>query len=110
MMKNGWPVLLLTVVFNIQAASFDCTKAQAADEKAICASRALNDKDVEMATQYRFLKGLFAMGGRGAMQDDQQAWLMQRHACGSDSACLNQRYDERIRELNTLYNRIDKPL
>lgn len=28
-----------------EAASFDCEKAERADEKAICANRALNDKD-----------------------------------------------------------------
>ncbi|VTL96972.1 Uncharacterized protein conserved in bacteria, putative lipoprotein [Pseudomonas aeruginosa] len=43
------------------AASFDCEKATRADEKAICANRALNDQDVEMSVKYRFLRGLFAM-------------------------------------------------
>nr|VUD23334.1 putative secreted protein [Salmonella sp. NCTC 7297] len=56
-----------------QCASFDCQKAQAADEKTICAHLALNDKDVEMHAKYQFLKGLFAMGRRGALQDAQQS-------------------------------------
>lgn len=63
-----------------------------------------------MATQYRFLAGLFAMGERGAMQDRQLAWLKQRKMCKGDRICLNKRYDERIHELNAIYARIDKPL
>ncbi len=109
-MKKRLLLPLLAALSTVQAASFDCTRAKAADEKAICTNPVLNDKDVEMATQYRFLKGLFAMGVRGAMQDRQQAWLEQRKSCKSDSTCLNKRYDERIRELNAIYERIDKPL
>lgn len=109
-MKFAVMLILMTCAIGAHAASFDCDKARAADEKAICASRALNDKDVAMATQYRLLKGLFAMGARGAMQDQQQQWLKSRRACGGDSACLNQRYDERLRQLDAIYQRIDRPL
>ncbi len=34
--------------------------------KRLSAHLTLNDKDVEMHTKYQFLKGLFAMGSRGA--------------------------------------------
>jgi uncharacterized protein len=34
------------------AASFNCKKAEAADEKAICADRELDDEDVEMSVLY----------------------------------------------------------
>jgi hypothetical protein len=57
------------------AASFDCNKARAPDEKAICANTALNDKDVKMSVLYEINKRTLAMGGRGAMQDAQQQWL-----------------------------------
>ena len=93
-----------------QAASFACNKAVHADEKAICANRSLNDKDVEMATKYQFLKGLFAMGRSGDMADSQQAWLKQRQACGGNVQCLTQRYQQRIAELNKIYDSIEKPL
>lgn len=109
-MKNLITFCLLLGACGAQAASFDCTKAKAADEKTICAQRQLNDKDVEMSTKYRFLKGLFAMGARGAMQDDQQAWLKQRQACGTNRACLNTRYDERLKQLDITYAHINKPL
>ncbi|MBH9394946.1 hypothetical protein I5L42_04045 [Pseudomonas aeruginosa] len=91
------------------AASFDCEKATRADEKAICANRALNDQDVEMSVKYRFLRGLFAMGGRGAMQDRQQAWLQERRRSGGDTGCLSRAYAQRSGELDKQYAGIDKP-
>lgn len=93
-----------------QAASFDCYKALNPDEKAVCASRSLSDKDVEMATKYQFLRGLFAMGTRGEMQDRQQGWLIERRQCGSDVNCLSQSYQTRIAELDDIYQHINKPL
>ncbi|MBH9348107.1 hypothetical protein I5K70_08925 [Pseudomonas aeruginosa] len=92
------------------AASFDCEKAERADEKAICANRALNDKDGEMSVKYHFLRGLCAMGGRGAMQDRQQDWLRQRRRSGGDTDCLSRAYAQRIDELDKQYAGIDKPL
>ena len=66
------------------AASFDCAKARAADEKAICHHRALEDADVRMATMFELEGHLLAMGGRGALQDAQIAWLKQRRRCGAE--------------------------
>ncbi len=67
-MKRLLIAFALLTPLSVNAASFDCQKAQAADEKAICAHLTLNDKDVEIR-KYQFLKGLFAMGSRGALQD-----------------------------------------
>jgi len=105
--------LLFTTLLSVssaQAASFDCAKAVHADEKAICASRTLSDKDVEMATKYQFLHGLFAMGVSGEMLDQQQSWLEQRKLCGSDVNCLSASYKTRIAELDDIYQHINKPL
>ncbi|SVK52780.1 putative secreted protein [Acinetobacter baumannii] len=104
-MKSTPIALLFTALaapLAAQAASFDCAKAAGSDERAICADRTLNDLDVQMATQYQFLRGLFAMGARGAMQDSQR--------CGGDTACLLKSYRTRIAELDDIYRRIDKPL
>lgn len=87
-MKRLLIAFALLTPLSVNAASFDCQKAQAADEKAICAHLTLNDKDVEMHTKYQFLKGLFAMGSRGALQDAQQSWLKQRQQCKADVTCL----------------------
>lgn len=88
------------------AASFDCAKARAADEKAICRHRALEDADVRMATMFELEGHLLAMGGRGALQDAQVAWLKQRRRCGGNVACLTRSYDRRLAELQRVFDGI----
>ncbi|EKT1334679.1 hypothetical protein QDW80_003831 [Salmonella enterica] len=60
------------------SASFDCQKTTQLDEMSVCANRTLNDMDVEMATKYQFLQGLFPMGTCEVMQDEQKKWLRSR--------------------------------
>ena len=88
------------------AASFDCRKARTADEKAICANRDLNDQDVRVDQMYGITRHLVPMGGRDAIMDDQRAWLKARRTCGADQACLRRSYDRRLRELNTVMDRV----
>lgn len=93
------------------AASFDCNaQTLAADEKAICDNRPLNDADVKMVTTFDLLSGLLAMGSRGTMQDEQTAWLKKRQACGADTACIKGAYDERLKQLDETYKKINRPL
>ena len=93
-----------------EAASFDCARARAADERTICADRALNDQDVRMEVMFDFLRGLHAMGVAGAMRDEQRAWLVRRRTCEADRACLSRLYGARLRDLQAAYDAIDKPL
>ena len=90
----GMCTLMLSL--SSQAASFDCAKAKAADEIAICANLSLNDLDVTMALLYDLNKHFMAMGGRGALMDGQAAWLKQRRTCGSRAGCLSDAYTQRI--------------
>ncbi len=92
----------------VWAASFDCSKAETADEKAVCADRQLNDQDVEMAVLYTQLKPLLGMGARGDMEDEQAAWLKRRAACGADRACLSNAYQERIQQLRSGFEALSK--
>lgn len=93
------------------AASFDCTKADlAADEKAICAERSLNDLDVKMVTTFDLLVGLVPMGNRDILREGQVNWLKTRQACGEDQTCLRQRYEARLKELDEAYRTLIKPL
>jgi uncharacterized protein len=92
----------------VHAASFDCRKASNADEVAICDSRELSELDVKMATLYETILKLVAMGTRGAMQDQQRAWLQERAGCGADRACIRRLYDARIRALEAEVARIAK--
>ena len=89
-----------------QAASFDCAKVRAADEKAVCASMVLSDLDVKMATLFEVATHLVGMGQRGMLQDDQRQFLKERAACGADSACLTRAYDARIKALTQVLQAI----
>lgn len=101
----------LFAAFPAAAASYDCTlPSLAPDERAICDTRDLNDADVRMTTMLEMLSGLFMMGRRGEMMDDQRDWLHARMACGADIACLRASYARRIAELQALYDTIDRPL
>lgn len=84
------------------AASFDCARASHADERAVCADRALNDRDVAMSVLYRLDQRLVPMGSRDAIRRDQAAWLARRRTCGANTACLARAYDRRIAELQAV--------
>lgn len=108
-MRRLIPVIavgLACVAGSASAASFNCAKARTPDEKAICAERALNDKDVRMNELYGINKRTLAMGGRGALMDQQQEWLRGRKTCGANKACLNRSYDKRLSDLEKSMERI----
>ena len=88
------------------AASFDCNRARAPDERAICAYRPLNDQDVRVGQLYDITRHLVPMGGRDAIMDQQRAWLRSRATCGANRACLARSYDQRLDELNAVMERV----
>jgi uncharacterized protein len=97
---------LMAVGGAAQAASFDCNRARTADEKAICADRVLNDKDVRMALLFDITQRLVPMGSRDAIRDSQKVWLAQRRTCGARVSCLSLAYDRRIAALNRVMDRV----
>ncbi|MBO9706842.1 MAG: hypothetical protein J7521_01405 [Caulobacter sp.] len=97
---------LASVATASQAASFDCGRARAPDERAICANLALNDKDVRMSVLYEVNRRTLAMGGRDALIGQQRDWLAERRNCGANRACLNRAYDRRLAELERSMDRI----
>ena len=103
-----WTLLAMVTLSSASAfaASFDCGRARLPDEKAVCASRQLSEMDVEMSVRYQMLTGLVAMGTRGDMQDEQQAWLKSRKACGGNQSCLLYAYRRRIGTLKDDYARL----
>lgn len=106
LVRNIVLALLLLPPVTGSAASFSCSSVTASDEKAICADRELSEKDVRMETTYDMLKKVVLMGGRGALQDEQTAWLQKRQACGDNTVCLSHLYDDRIDEFNDQYQHI----
>jgi uncharacterized protein len=98
--SSGAAVILVGLMMPALAASFDCRKASQPDEIAICESRRLSERDVEMSTLYWVRMQLpMLMGARGAAQDEQREFLVQRGSCGSSVVCIQQEYDQRIAEL-----------
>jgi uncharacterized protein len=108
-MRNACFILLSGVIFlalPAQAASFNCARAHAPDERAVCASRALSEMDVEIAVRFETLIGLVAMGTRGDMGDEQRAFLAVRRRCGVNTACLDAAYRGRIAVLKSEYQKL----
>lgn len=95
-------LLLAALPAPAAAASFDCARAAADDEQAICRHRALNDRDVRMAVLYGLDLRLVPMGSRDAIRRDQTIWIRQRRACRADTACLARSYDRRIAVLQAV--------
>lgn len=93
---------LLIAGNSAHAASFDCAKAKAADEKAVCANRTLNDLDVTMGELFSLDKRLLPMGGRDALIGEQQAFLKSRKACGAKVGCLTELYQKRVDALRNI--------
>jgi uncharacterized protein len=63
--------------------SFDCSRAASADERAICANPYLSRIDVLMSKAYARFTPEF-----GNKQAIGKRLLADRHACGSDAACI----------------------
>jgi uncharacterized protein len=94
-------LLLISSAPPARAASFECDKAAAEDEKAICADRTLNDQDVRMAVYLEALGALQLMGANGAMRDDQWKWLVRRLHCGANRECLASLYKSCVDRLRS---------
>lgn len=94
-------LLMAGATVPLQAASFDCLKAQTDDEITICNKQHLSDLDTEMATLYGVqMKIPMMMGARGALKDAQSEFLKKRRSCGDDGACIQKLYQSHIKEMN----------
>jgi uncharacterized protein len=103
-------LLALTVPFLLcalaHAASFDCTKAKTAQEKAICGTPALSAADDQMAAAYRAWLTAAPPASAAGIRENQLVWLRTRDAsCPAGDAnnpiasCLTNVYKDRIDEL-----------
>lgn len=82
------------------AAGFDCSKASAADEKAVCGNSRLSQLDSEMTgLWYSYSRIPMLMGGSGERQTEADAFLARRRQCGSKVDCLAAAYADRIADL-----------
>lgn len=89
-------LLLMVIVVDAQAASFDCAKAATKVEKLICADAQLSAQDETLAAAYRQAASI-TPGGAEPKQS-QRAWLKRRNAC-ADVDCIAESYRQRVAEL-----------
>lgn len=78
-------------------ASFDCAKANSAQEKMICGDRELARLDVELSAAYR--KARDAATDAKALQSEQLQWLKSTRKACSDTTCLVEAYKSRLAQL-----------
>ncbi|MGO9317839.1 MAG: DUF3298 domain-containing protein [Terracidiphilus sp.] len=104
------PLLLGTLA---RAASFDCTKAKTAQEKAICGTPALSTADDQMAAAYHAWLAAGDSTSAHGIRENQIAWLRTRDAsCPAGDAnnpiasCLSSIYEARIHELQQMVQHI----
>lgn len=86
---------MLLAAVPVQAASFDCSKAETAMEQAICADPALSKADETLAKAYATALGGLSEAASAAVRQGQKAWLdYAERACTDDAMPLSGSYDE----------------
>jgi uncharacterized protein len=84
------------------AASFDCSKAATATEKAICADPKVSDLDEYLGRYYQAGRMTMSRDAAACLASNQREWLRSvRNAC-KDAACLRRVYLSRLAELDAL--------
>jgi uncharacterized protein YecT (DUF1311 family) len=91
------------IIFALPQAAFglDCSKAGAADEKAVCADPAANAADEAMIGAYRALAAALSTRERNTLFRSQRRWLKARmYVCGAEppsslSECLRKEIERR---------------
>lgn len=98
MKKLGWIVLAWFFLLEpVQAASFDCKKAQSKTEKLICSHGDLGELDEQLADVYARVKEVAP--DKRALTQQQRDWMAGvRNAC-PDADCLSRVHRLRILEL-----------
>jgi uncharacterized protein YecT (DUF1311 family) len=96
--------LLLVPLPAVAQPSFDCARARAWDERAICAQADLSELDRRIAAAFRALSERAALDERTRLQGEQRAWLAERRACEGPQAreaqsCVRRVMRARARDL-----------
>jgi len=95
------------------AASFDCKKAKAPIEKAICADKDISALDEQLASKYKALLGTLDEAGKGVVKKEQKYWLSNVRGLSmaeggprwtdtqqGDVVSLKTRYQKRLQDLD----------
>lgn len=81
--------------------SFDCRRARARSEVAVCSDAGLASLDRQMSGQFFNALRSARPGQRALLQRSRNRFLAYRNRCGSNS-CIAQAYRERIREIDAI--------
>lgn len=107
--RSHWLAAALPLAFAFSgtatAAGMNCGQARTPAEKAICADPGLYALDAELGTAYGKLRAAQPQQA-DALRLAQRGWLKQRDLCRADAACLRQRYETRVAELQGQLNRM----
>ncbi|MFZ5965083.1 lysozyme inhibitor LprI family protein [Thalassococcus sp. BH17M4-6] len=79
--------------------SFPCTGSLNPTERTICRDALLGDLDRRMVQAYGARRERSGGDAGRKLVSDQRLWLGWRNTCGTDSACLRRRYEQRIIDL-----------
>ncbi|HPQ96675.1 MAG: hypothetical protein KDI44_09655 [Thiothrix sp.] len=79
------------------AASFDCSKAENAAEKTVCADANISALDDLLALAYA--KTQASAPNQEVLKEQQAIWLAERNDCKDEPACLKATYQTRLVEL-----------
>jgi uncharacterized protein len=90
----GW-----LVAGTAQAADW-CAKAATPAEVTICQTSDLLEKESLLESRFREMVRDGDMQKRKMLRQEQNRWLEDREACGSEIACLSSSYDRRLVEIN----------
>src|SRR3954451_19661273 len=92
---------LLWTAAPAQAQGFDCRYAATPDEKLICRDPRLGRLDEELSSAYA--RQYYGTSGPARTRLDQQedAWVVERRRCGADPACIEQTYRRRMEQLGS---------
>jgi|HubBroStandDraft_1064217.scaffolds.fasta_scaffold08120_1 uncharacterized protein YecT (DUF1311 family) len=102
-MRRIWLLVAVLAPLGAHGASFDCSKAHTAVEKAICADPHLSSLDDQLGQAYRNVLSK-ADEGYLALRQDQRTWLKDLNAACSGTgigSCIEKRETERIQALSS---------
>ena len=85
-------LLLLPLSLSSTANAFDCTKAQKAAEKTICALPALKKMDRQLNIYYKMSLSSLSPEKQGKFRSSQLKWLKARNRCQDDAVCIQKNY------------------
>jgi uncharacterized protein YecT (DUF1311 family) len=79
--------------------TFNCAQGEYEDEQTICHNGDLIVLDQRLDAVYSSTRGRLDADKRKALAADENVWVVQRHSCKSDVACIRDAYQKRIKIL-----------